>query len=559
MGFEITYVKRQNDKLFKDLESKLNVTNCQNYIPLYNHFFKLNETNYNHINLNNELYVSKIKDKAEDLPNTYICELKNASSSNNSVVKEVFFKFSPLLDPSKYMTGKYDIENPNLLTPPNFTGENCHEKIIGIHNSAYVDGFFSYLTSKLLHKHGFIHGIDFYGAYIGIKNDFLYDVIDEIDYLIESNFFNKNRNILFSIDETLESKLFEVDTRNCKKRLLINNDNDGNSNSNEFITLDDITSLDELDQLFIQDSNTNLDAVMTEINNDYNEAVETSKINKTGTSSNSSFCSSRSSNTNYDDNDKLEQSSNSGEDDVDLQVEELNLNDNKNKQDKCEKNTNENTNENENNNENYQGTRSKIFNEMGDLLNPTEEKIENIQVIDITTFKGEGLPSVKPYMNASSKIIDDNGLNVDYGSYKDNFPYESSYMKTINSENKTSSITNVPIRKDKIKSGVSKVILPDGVKEYIEDFSYFRRAVNITKDTIETRDKILLVPNERVIPQADMIRNVLPDEIVFKTKPDLDNFAKTRNSVLVGNVDKRAIFYETSKKIDESKNLFNLN
>ncbi len=222
-------------------------------------------------------------------------------------------------------------------------------------------------------------------------------------------------------------------------------------------------------------------------------------------------------------------------------------------------NTNENTNENENNNENYQGTRSKIFNEMGDLLNPTEEKIENIQVIDITTFKGEGLPSVKPYMNASSKIIDDNGLNVDYGSYKDNFPYESSYMKTINSENKTSSITNVPIRKDKIKSGVSKVILPDGVKEYIEDFSYFRRAVNITKDTIETRDKILLVPNERVIPQADMIRNVLPDEIVFKTKPDLDNFAKTRNSVLVGNVDKRAIFYETSKKIDESKNLFNLN
>lgn len=222
-------------------------------------------------------------------------------------------------------------------------------------------------------------------------------------------------------------------------------------------------------------------------------------------------------------------------------------------------NTNENENENENNNENYQGTRSKIFNEMGDLLNPTEEKIENIQVIDITTFKGEGLPSVKPYMNASSKIIDDNGLNVDYGSYKDNFPYESSYMKTINSENKTSSITNVPIRKDKIKSGVSKVILPDGVKEYIEDFSYFRRAVNITKDTIETRDKILLVPNERVIPQADMIKNFLPDEIVFKTKPDLDNFAKTRNSVLVGNIDKRAIFYETSKKIDESKNLFNLN
>lgn len=209
--------------------------------------------------------------------------------------------------------------------------------------------------------------------------------------------------------------------------------------------------------------------------------------------------------------------------------------------------------------ENNEGEYSKIYNEMGDLLNPVEENIKNIQVIDITTFKGEGLPSAKPYMNASSRIIDDNGLIVDYGSYKDNFPYESSYIKTINSENKMSSIKNVPIIKNKIKSSVSKVILPDGIKEYVEDFSYFKRAVNITKDTIETRDKILLVPNERVIPQAEMIRNVLPDEIVFKTKPDLDEFAKIRNSVLVGNIDKRAIFYETSKKIDESKNLFNLN
>jgi hypothetical protein len=51
----------------------------------------------------------------------------------------------------------------------------------------------------------------------------------------------------------------------------------------------------------------------------------------------------------------------------------------------------------------------------------------------------------------------------------------------------------------------------------------------------------------------------LPDEIVFKTKPDTDEFSKIRNSVLVSSVDRDAIFYETAKKIDESKNLFNLN
>jgi hypothetical protein len=210
----------------------------------------------------------------------------------------------------------------------------------------------------------------------------------------------------------------------------------------------------------------------------------------------------------------------------------------------------------ENYNENETG--EKIYNEMGDLLNPQDEKIEQVEVVDTTTFKGEGLTSAKPYVIASSRIVDDNGLTVDFGSYKDNFPYDSNYLKTISSENKVISV-NAPNIKKKNKSVVSKVILPDGVKDYVEDFSYFKRATNITKDTISTRDKILLVPNERIIIQADRIRNVLPDEIVFKTKPDVEEFGKARNSSLVASVDRQAIFYETSRKIDESKTLFNLN
>ena len=226
---------------------------------------------------------------------------------------------------------------------------------------------------------------------------------------------------------------------------------------------------------------------------------------------------------------------------------------------RIEKSENDDYNDNENNLENGEQTYPKMYNEMGDLLNPQEETYKNISVIDITTFKGEGLPSAKPFVNASSKIIDDNGLSVDYGSYQDNFPYESSYLKTIKSEDKTEASRNVPIIKNKYKSGRSKVILPDGIKEYVEDFSYFKKAVNITKDAIGTRDKILLAQNERIIYQGDKIRNVLPDEIVFKTKPDTDEFSKMRNSILVSSVDRDAIFYETSKKIDESKNLFNLN
>ena len=220
-------------------------------------------------------------------------------------------------------------------------------------------------------------------------------------------------------------------------------------------------------------------------------------------------------------------------------------------------NENVNDSENENENANVNETNEKIYNEMGDLLNPLPENFETMQVVDTTTFKGEGLPSAKPYVNASSKIIDDNGLRVDFGSYKDNFPYESSYLKKIKSENKLAS-SNVPTIKKKASTFVSKVILPDGVKDYVEDFSYFRRATNITKDSIGTRDKVMIVPQERIIPFENRIRNVLPDEIVFKTKPDVDEFSKSRNSILSASVDRQAVFYETSRKIEESKELFNL-
>ena len=46
---EITYRKTTNNKLFKDFENEelLNMRDCQNYIPLYNKFFTLNERNYN--------------------------------------------------------------------------------------------------------------------------------------------------------------------------------------------------------------------------------------------------------------------------------------------------------------------------------------------------------------------------------------------------------------------------------------------------------------------------------------------------------------------------------
>jgi hypothetical protein len=114
-----------------------------------------------------------------------------------------FFKMAPLLDPYKYLIGKYNVNDDRLFVLPQLTSSdsNCNAKFVDPNNSAYVDGFFTFLTSGLKQNHKFSHGIDYYGSFLGIKNDFMFNVYDDIDYLNNSDFFNKNKNILFKIDD----------------------------------------------------------------------------------------------------------------------------------------------------------------------------------------------------------------------------------------------------------------------------------------------------------------------------------------------------------------------
>ena len=207
----VHYQKRKNGDIFKCLENPdgLFLSNLQNYIPIYTKFFSLNETNYNNINLKHQLYISGInkddtnnKSENNEYIKIYNCSLKN---SDNDKVKyrDVFFKLAPLLDPYKYLIGRYNITDPNLFNLPKIEAisNDFNPKFIDTNNAAYVDGLFIFFSSKLLEKHNFIHGVDYYGSFLGIKNNFTLNVFDDIDYLNNSDFFNKNKNILFKIDD----------------------------------------------------------------------------------------------------------------------------------------------------------------------------------------------------------------------------------------------------------------------------------------------------------------------------------------------------------------------
>ena len=186
----ITYQKRKNSELFHALES-YDFSNTQNYLPIYNRFFSLNKTNFNGINLNHKWHITDVKSSNVDNKNLYNCAIKN-SETNKIKNKTIFFKLAPLIDPFKYLIGKYNPSDSKLYNLPllnydnnsetNFESElnfnsqydmdKFNSKFLDVNNSSYVDSFFSFLNSKLVHNHKFIHGVDFYGSFLSIKNNF---------------------------------------------------------------------------------------------------------------------------------------------------------------------------------------------------------------------------------------------------------------------------------------------------------------------------------------------------------------------------------------------------
>lgn len=216
----MNYRKNKNSSFCKQLEECLDVESIQNFIPLYTRFFELNDTNWNSINLDHPP-MKQLEEKEDDL------------FMNN---EPLFFKFSPLLDPLKYLTGtyeSYDNTLPTLKTSP-------HSKMADVNNSSYVDGFFYYLSNLLLNQ-GFLHGTRFHGSFLAMKNDFMYDISEEVDHLEDSEFFHKNRGTLFELDQEYHFS----DSRKNKDRVVL---------SDEPIEL----KFDSLDDISVQSSKDSL-------------------------------------------------------------------------------------------------------------------------------------------------------------------------------------------------------------------------------------------------------------------------------------------------------------
>jgi hypothetical protein len=194
------------------------IQNIQLYNPIYKSFFEMTPQNVDRVALNHPYHI-------KDMHSVVNIETKE------TVKRDIFIKFSPLLDPYHYMMGRYDINDSKIRTLPSLdsTNENVHPKILLQNNASYVDCFFNYLSSSLLHQHGFVNGVDFYGSFLGIQKQFRVNITDDLGYLHGSDFFNSNVGKLFHIDtDTNKNPFLQMDggiegSRRNKKRIQINN------------------------------------------------------------------------------------------------------------------------------------------------------------------------------------------------------------------------------------------------------------------------------------------------------------------------------------------------
>jgi hypothetical protein len=264
-AFQLHYRKHKYTP--ESIESAL-LYDIQNYIPIYRRFFDINESNYKGIQLNQRYYLqniiehpTQIMDNNTEYNHEDIRSNSNHGSLNhletvigddagNTMNVPMFVKYSPLLDPIRYLSGKYESstyttsQRACMLPKYNSTSETCEDKMLNTNNSSYVDGFFSYLTSCALHTHGIVHGLDYYGSYLCKQREFSTNVFDDIDYLADCSFFNTYENQLFTIDYSQ----FDDDESNVSGNKLMKLRNklqpimNGGNNNDDYLSTDNYFS-----------------------------------------------------------------------------------------------------------------------------------------------------------------------------------------------------------------------------------------------------------------------------------------------------------------------------
>ena len=100
----------RDEKLTSSLD-RISASKGQRFVPLYARFFNITGTNYNSFTLDHNLHITEVE-AAENDDRLVTCKCADGAS------RDLFFKYSPLLDPLQYLNGKYPANRDVLFGLP---------------------------------------------------------------------------------------------------------------------------------------------------------------------------------------------------------------------------------------------------------------------------------------------------------------------------------------------------------------------------------------------------------------------------------------------------------
>ena len=210
----ISYKKRDNQLLFQDFKTMdENIQEITNYSPIYNAFFEFNNNNWKNVVFDHDNHIKKILQKKHR--NEYTVQLQDDS------ITHCFVKQSPIIDHIYYLTGKYQFFQNINETLATYEIKSNLDKMNSIHNAAYIDFVFYFLTSKLSLVTKFPHACSFYDSFQTIYKNYEIDVSEDIDIIENSTYFHEHYNGLFSMVDEEYHQQYIGQTKSVKPRIHI--------------------------------------------------------------------------------------------------------------------------------------------------------------------------------------------------------------------------------------------------------------------------------------------------------------------------------------------------
>lgn len=213
MAFDVGYQKDRDTDSLAHIADGLRMRNLQHYTPMMERFFVMTQANSEQVVLDCDERITG----CSTLDGGTACTT-TLTRSGATAERDVFVKFSPILDPLDHIAGKYTATDLSQL--PTFgNSKGCHPKVSSPHNAAYVDALFSFLSSELAETHHLPNIPRYHGAFCGIKSDYRYNLAEDLAAAAASPFFRDGLGTMFELEGLEHGFLSPPDSRTGRKPL----------------------------------------------------------------------------------------------------------------------------------------------------------------------------------------------------------------------------------------------------------------------------------------------------------------------------------------------------